>query len=76
MNTQIALAREMAGLTIEEAARRARIGVQYLRQVERNGRASFTLAQRLCALYQCRLDIFLYTGGGRTSWLVLRWPSY
>lgn len=67
MNTQIALAREKAGLTVEEAAEKARVGVQYLRQVERNGRASFALAQRLCALYQCRLDIFLYSGGGRTS---------
>ena len=67
MNTQIVLAREMAGLTVEEAAKKARVGVQYLRQVERNGRASFALAQRLCALYRCRLDIFLYSGGGRTS---------
>ena len=65
MNTQITLARENAGLTLEEAARQARIGIQYLRQVERNGRASFTLAKRLCALYQCRLDIFLYSGGGK-----------
>ena len=63
MKTQLTIAREKAGMTIDEAARRAQVGCAYLRQVERNGRASFSLAKRLCALYQCRLDIFLYSGG-------------
>jgi len=52
------LARETVGLTLEQAAKRARITPQYLMQVERKG-ASFSLAQRLSRLYDCRIDFFL-----------------
>ncbi len=51
-------AREAAGLTLREAARRARIGVPYLRRVEHQG-APYALARRLAYLYQCPIDLFL-----------------
>ncbi len=51
-------ARERAGLSVVEAAKRARICVAYLRRVERNG-GPYALARRLAALYQCPIDVFL-----------------
>ncbi len=60
-------AREAAGLTLEEAALRARISTNYLMRVERHGGASYSLAQRLCVIYGCSLNIFLFTGGQRKS---------
>jgi transcriptional regulator with XRE-family HTH domain len=57
-------ARERAGLTIQTAARRARVCTAYLRQVERGG-APYNLARRLSAIYDCPIDIFL--GGPRTQ---------
>ncbi|MDE2125282.1 MAG: helix-turn-helix transcriptional regulator [Armatimonadetes bacterium] len=56
--TPATIARMEAGLTIKEASRRARISEGYLRQIERRG-ASYSVARRLAALYQCRLDVFL-----------------
>jgi hypothetical protein len=63
--TEATRAREVAGLTLMEAARRARVSVGYLRRVERHG-ASYCLAQRLSRLYECPIDCFLYgmKGGG------------
>lgn len=59
--TPAARARTLAGLTIQEAARRAHISARYLRHVEHHG-ASYPLALRLARLYDTRIDIFL---GGR-----------
>jgi transcriptional regulator with XRE-family HTH domain len=58
-----AQAREAAGFTIEEAAKRARVCVAYLRRIERNGSCSFPLAMRLSRLYQCSANVFLYHQG-------------
>ncbi len=52
------LARELAGLTLEDAAKRARVTPGYLATVERQG-APYVLAQRLSKLYDCRIDLFL-----------------
>jgi len=53
-------ARESAGLSVEQAAARARIAFSYLRRIERQGGgAPFVLAQRLSRLYGCPLDTFL-----------------
>ncbi len=54
-------ARHCANLTIEEAAHRARVCVQYLRRVERSGDCSYVLAMRLARLYRCSANVFLYT---------------
>ena len=61
-------AREKTGLSLEQAASRARVSVAYLRQLERNGRFSYGLAERLSRLYQCNLAAFvsLETGSSRT----------
>lgn len=53
-----AWARERAGMSPREAAKRARITEAYLRRVERHG-APYALARRLAALYQCPIDVFL-----------------
>ena len=63
---KIAEARERAGLTIEQAARKARISAAYLRKVERGGCDSFPLAERLSEILGCRIDLFLGLGGGGT----------
>ncbi len=60
MKSEAGLARERAGLSLEQAARRARIGPAYLRNIECQGGAGYYLAQRLSAVYQCRIEIFLY----------------
>jgi transcriptional regulator with XRE-family HTH domain len=56
-------ARINAGLTVQEAARRSRISAAYLRRIEQHGGASWVLACRLAALYQCRIDVFLSSMG-------------
>jgi transcriptional regulator with XRE-family HTH domain len=61
MQTRATAARLAAGLGLAEAARRARISVGYLRQVERSG-ANFSLATRLSNIYQCPIDTFLVLG--------------
>ena len=60
-------AREAAGLTLEQAAQRARISAKYLGRIEKHGGASYALAQRLCVIYGCSLNLFLFTGGQRKS---------
>jgi transcriptional regulator with XRE-family HTH domain len=60
-----ARARAAAGLTIEQAAKHARIGPDYLRRIERHGGAPYPLACRLASLYRsrgvsaARIDLFL-----------------
>lgn len=56
--TLAAQAREAAGLSVQEAARRAHITEGYLRRIESKG-APYMLARRLAALYECRVDVFL-----------------
>jgi len=58
-------ARISARLSLEEAAKRARICPAYLRRVEREGHASYVLALRLSALYGCSLNVFLDPTNGR-----------
>jgi hypothetical protein len=53
-------AREQAGLSLAEAAKRVQVCVSYLRAIERRGGASFRLAMRLSRLYGCSANIFLY----------------
>lgn len=67
-------AREAAGLTLEQAAQRARVGIKYLSRVEKHGGASYTLAQRLCVIYRCSLNVFLFNGGERESATTLDTP--
>jgi hypothetical protein len=59
------VAREAAGLQQSGAAQRARVTPRYLGRCERTGLFPYYLAQRLAAMYQCRLEVFLpLTGGG------------
>lgn len=51
-------AREAAGLSVAEAARRARVCPAYVRRAERHG-ACYTLAIRLSRIYGCPVDHFL-----------------
>jgi hypothetical protein len=51
-------ARIASGLTIEEAARRARVCPAYVRRAEKHG-ACYTLALRLSRIYGCPVDHFL-----------------
>lgn len=61
------VAREIAGYSVDEAARRARIGAAYLRRIEIHGNAPYALARRLSAIYDCPISFFLYPDlGGRT----------
>ena len=63
-------ARLAAGLTLEEAARLARVGQIYLRRVEKHGGASWVLCRRLSRLYGAPLDVFVYKregGGGKAE---------
>jgi hypothetical protein len=64
--SEAAGARSRAGLTIEDAARQARVCVAYLRRVERSGDCSYPLAMRLSRLYRCSANVFLYTKGSET----------
>ncbi len=58
--TPTTLARLNANLSLEDAAKRSRISIGYLRQIEHRGSAPYSLAKRLSALYGCPLTIFLY----------------
>jgi hypothetical protein len=51
-------ARQEAGFSIAEAARRAAVSEGYLRRVERLG-APYLLARRLAGLYRCPVELFL-----------------
>ncbi len=52
-------AREDAGMTVAQAARRVRISKNYLRQIERHGNTPYVLATRLARLYHCSIEFFL-----------------
>jgi hypothetical protein len=73
MTEKATTAREKVGLTLEQAAKKARVGVAYLRYVERHG-CSFVLAERLSRIYACNIDVFLPTrsGGGTPKTTALR----
>lgn len=62
-------AREQAGLTIEEAARKARVCPAYIRRAESGrGAVSYSLAMRLSRLYGCSANAFLLKlEGGATA---------
>ena len=57
--TEAELARERAGFTVKQLAKRARISEAYLRRVERNGRAPFALAERLSILCRFKMQTYL-----------------
>ena len=59
--TSATAAREAAGLTVVQAARKVRICPAYLRHCEKNG-ASYGLALRLAALFHCDISLFLWPG--------------
>jgi hypothetical protein len=50
--------RVAAGLTLEQAAKKARVGVAYLRRAELHG-CPLVLAEPLAYIYQCAIDLFL-----------------
>ena len=52
-------AREALGLTIVQAAQKARITPAYLRRIELYGKTPYPLACRLASIYGCPLDTFL-----------------
>jgi transcriptional regulator with XRE-family HTH domain len=54
-------ARITAGLTLEAAAKRARITPQYLRQIEQANNAPYHTARRLAAIYGAPIQVFLPT---------------
>jgi transcriptional regulator with XRE-family HTH domain len=58
--TKAQMAREEAGLSLEDAAKAARLGARYVRQLEMHGRAPYATARRLARIYGCRVDYFLY----------------
>jgi len=65
-------AREAAGLTLDQAAKQARICSSYLRAVERRGGASYVLAMSLTRIYGCSANVFILKNkGGET----LNWES-
>ena len=67
-----AIARERAGLGLDQVARRLGLSASYLARVEREG-CCYGLAKRLASVYGCRLEVFLPTpgrvapGGGAAS---------
>lgn len=66
MTLDAAQARQKAGLTLQEAADRARVCVDYLRRLEKLGGFSWPLAQRLARVYGCGPEIFLTRSGRQT----------
>ena len=58
--TAARLAREGAGLSLEQAAKKANCSVAYLRRIELHGHVSWIMAMRLAHLYGCSCQIFLY----------------
>lgn len=53
-------ARQDAGLSLQQAAKLARVCPAYLRRVEKHGDAPYVLAMRLARLYSCSANIFLF----------------
>jgi transcriptional regulator with XRE-family HTH domain len=60
-------AREQAGLSLEAAARLARVSVDYLRRVEMSGDCSFPLAKKLSRIYSCSANLFILQIGQTTT---------
>ena len=60
MRTKAEAAREAAGLTLEQAARKVNLGARYVRALELHGRAPLPTAQVLARLYKCPVSFFLY----------------
>jgi len=52
-------ARERAGVTPEEVAKRAGICVAYYKQIERGQQVSFGLARSLSFILGCHIDVYL-----------------
>jgi hypothetical protein len=69
-------ARERAGFTLQEAARRVRgrsrtrlsNAMRYLRHIELHGGASDLLCRQLSALYGCRDDLFFFSPDYWEKW--------
>lgn len=59
-------AREAAGLTAEEAGKRARVSASYLLERERTSDFPLVLAERLAFIYQTDLRAFLPKPSART----------
>lgn len=55
-------AREAAGLTLEAAAKRARVSPAYLRKLEAGGQYSYVLAVRLSRIYGASGTAFISRG--------------
>lgn len=53
-------AREQAGLTVAQAAKRAGCSVRYLRGLELNGGVSWVMGMKLAAIYGCNCQVFLH----------------
>jgi len=51
--------REALGLTVEGAAKRARICTTYLKRIEKRGGGSFALIERLSVIYEAPMDAFI-----------------
>ncbi len=58
-------AREATGMSIEEAAARLRVSVDYLQRVERTGTPSYYLALRLANIYRAGVQTFLPVKRGK-----------
>ncbi len=52
-------ARERANISVEDAARHARITPKHLRVIELHGGAGYTTAQKLARLYGCKMELLL-----------------
>jgi transcriptional regulator with XRE-family HTH domain len=60
VRTKAQAAREAAGLSVDQAAKRARLCSRYVRQLELHGRAPLPTAQVLARIYRCPVTLFLY----------------
>ena len=58
--TKAQAAREAAGLTLDQAAKRARLCRRYVRTLELHGRAPLPTAEMLARIYRCPVTLFLY----------------
>ena len=67
MTKSAAQARQEAGFSLAEAARRARVCPVYLRRIELHGNAPYVLATRLAHLYSCSTNLFLYAPPATTQ---------
>ena len=59
IRTKAQVARESAGLSLEAAAKRARLCPRYIRHLELHGRAPLPTAERLARIYKCPVTLFL-----------------